>query len=232
MGELTATIAHEVKQPLFAILIDVETSLRMLDETKPDVSLLRDSLSAILAGGRRATEIIDRIRSLARSEEQPKTILDLNAIIKFSIKFLEPELCRNSVRISTQLENELPPILGNEIELQQVVMNLINNGIQALSVVDVASRVLLITTIFAGDCVEMSICDHGVGLDESAITNIFEPFYTTKRGGMGMGLAISRTIVRAHGGRIWAANNVERGAIFHLHLPICEQTNTRQKHGA
>ena len=136
------------------------------------------------------------------------------------IRFLDAELRRRGVDVSMQLAEELPAIEGNQIELQQVVLNLIINGAQAMSRADVASRMLSVTTSVNHDSVELAVCDCGVGLEESEIEKIFEPFYTTRKNGIGMGLTINRTIIRAHGGRIWATANASRGATFHVTLPI------------
>ena len=163
---------------------------------------------------------MDRIRSLVRMEEQPKQLIDFNNLVTGVIQFLDAELRRRNVNVAMQLAEELPPIEGNPIELQQVVLNLIINGAQAMSRADVASRILSVTTSVHHDSVELAVCDCGVGLDESEIEKIFEPFYTTKKAGIGMGLSINRTIIRAHGGRIWARPNAHRGATFHVMLPI------------
>jgi len=228
MGELATSIAHEVKQPLFAILTDAETAQRLLDEENPDVEQIRAALRVITAGGKRVTEIVDRIRSLVCLEEQPKQLIDLNEIVTSVIGFLDAELRRRGVRVSTQLAGELPAIEGSKIELQQVVLNLIINGAQAMSDADVAARNLSITTSVDHDSVELAVCDSGVGLAESDVEKIFEPFYTTRKAGIGMGLAINRTIIRAHGGRIWASPNAHRGATFHVMLPIGRQTESRE----
>jgi C4-dicarboxylate-specific signal transduction histidine kinase len=228
MGELAASIAHEVKQPVFAILTDAETTARLLDEENPDVDQIRDALRVITAGGKRVNEIVDRIRSLVCKEDQPKQLIDLNEIVTSVIGFLDAELRRRGVRVSTQLAGELPAIEGSKIELQQVVLNLIINGAQAMSHADVAAPILSITTSVDQDSVELAVCDCGAGLDESEIEKIFEPFYTTKKAGIGMGLTINRTIVRAHGGQIWATPNAHQGATFHVLLPICQQAESRE----
>ncbi len=228
MGELATSIAHEVKQPLFAILTDAETAERLLDQANPDVEQIRAALRVITAGGKRVTEIVDRIRSLVRMEEQPQKRIDLNELITSVVRFLETELNRRDVSVSMQLAKKLPYIVGDEIQLQQVVLNLIVNGTQAMRRAEVASHILSVTTSVDHDSVELAVCDSGVGLDEAEIERIFEPFYTTKKGGIGMGLTISRTIVRAHGGRIWATVNADRGSTFHVSLPIDKQAESRE----
>jgi signal transduction histidine kinase/ligand-binding sensor domain-containing protein len=220
MGELATSIAHEVKQPVFAILTDAETATEMLDNKNPDLDQVQSALRVITAGGRRVTEIVDRIRSLVRMDEKPPRWVDANELVKSVVGFLEADLRQRNIILSLQLTATLPSILGNEIQLQQVILNLIINGAQAMDQTDVASRVMSVTTRRQHDSVELTVCDCGAGMDASTIERIFEPFFTTKNGGIGMGLTISRTIIRTHGGEIWATPNADRGATFHVRLPI------------
>ena len=225
MGEMATSIAHEVKQPLFAMMTDAETAVRVLNQDSPDVEQAQDALQGITLGGKRASEIIDRIRSLVRKEAQPTKPLDLNKVARDVIAFLQPELLRRGVTVSTDLA-DLPQVEGNEIELQQVVLNLIMNGAQAMSATAGEVPELHVATTLDNGSIELAVRDRGVGLDESKVERLFEPFYTTKADGIGMGLAINRTIVRAHGGRIWATPNAERGATFRFQLPINGHANT------
>jgi len=152
--------------------------------------------------------------------DQPRQRIDLNLIVTGVIGFLDAELRRRGVDVSLQLAEQLPAVEGNEIELQQVVLNLIINGAQAMYSLDAASRRMSVTTSASDGAVELEVSDCGVGLNESEIEKLFEPFYTTRENGIGMGLTINRTIIRAHGGRIWATPNAGRGATFHVALPI------------
>jgi len=220
MGELATSIAHEIKQPVFAILTDAETAERLLGEANPDVEQIRDALRVITAGGKRVNEIVDRIRSLVCKKDQPRQLIDLNLIVTGVIRFLDAELRRRGIDVSQQLAEQLPAVGRNEIELQQVVLNLIINGAQAMYSVDGGSRRMFVTTSASHGAVQLEVRDCGVGLDESETEKIFEPFYTTRENGIGMGLTINRTIIRAHGGRIWATPNAGRGATFHVALPI------------
>lgn len=223
MGELVTSITHQVKQPVFAILTDAETATRLLDQEKPDVDQIRDALRVISAGGRQVTEIVDRITSLVRRQHQPMELLDLNKVVSSVIRFLDAELAKRSVDMQTRMAEELPPIMGNAIELQQALLNLIINGAQAMGHTEIPQRILSVATSVHDGVVELTVCDRGVGLDESVTEKLFEPFHTTKEDGIGIGLAVSRTIVRAHGGRIWATQNAERGATFHIALPTARQ---------
>jgi C4-dicarboxylate-specific signal transduction histidine kinase len=169
---------------------------------------------------KRVTEIVDRIRALVQKEDQPTQLLDMNDVVTSVVGFLRGELRARGVRVSMQLAERLPAVEGDRIELQQVVLNLILNGAQAMTQSDVPSRRLAVTTSINRENVELAVCDCGVGLDPSELERIFEPFYTTRTNGIGMGLAINRTIVHAHGGRIWATANADQGATFHVQLPI------------
>jgi C4-dicarboxylate-specific signal transduction histidine kinase len=221
---MATSIAHEVRQPLFAMMTDAGTAVRLLQQNPPDLEQLEEALEGVTQGGSRASEIIDRIRSLVHKEDHPKKPLDLNKVAEDVIAFLQPELRRRGVTVSTDLDENLPPIEGNEIELQQVLLNLIINGAQAMNSNDGAARDLSVSTSAEDDFVELAVRDSGVGLAESQVEQLFEPFYTTKTNGIGMGLAINRTIVRAHGGRIYATQNAEQGATFRVRLPIHHQT--------
>ena len=220
MGELTTSIAHEVKQPLYAIISNAQTAVRMLDAEPPDVPEVRAALSDIETAGDRATNIIDHIRSLVRKEHHSQDQLDLNAVANDVIKLVDPELRKRGLVIRTEMAETLPAVRGNPVELQQVILNLINNGAQAMSHSDAGPRELLVTTSTNNGSVELAVEDSGVGLSETDASKMFDAFFSTKPDGTGMGLAINRTIIKAHGGRIWATPNAGRGVTFHFSLPI------------
>ena len=224
MGEMGTSIAHEVRQPLFAMLTDAETGLRILKQEEPDLEQVQEALEGIRLGGNRASEIIDRIRSLVQKVESPKRQVELNKVAQDVIGFVQAELREEGVKVTTDFAENLPQIEGNIVELQQVVLNLITNGIQAMSTNEDEPRQLHVTTTVHDGSVELAVCDSGQGLDESLRDRMFEPFYTTKSNGTGMGLAINRTMIQAHGGRIWATSNEGRGATFRISLPINHPT--------
>ena len=222
MGELTTSIAHEVKQPLFAIVSNAQSARRLLDRTEPDIAEVHEALRDIASDANRASDIVDHIRSLVRKEPQRTEPLDLNEVVRRAVRLADPELASRGVSIRSELAGDLPRVRGNSIELQQVLLNLMINGAQSMRDNEPGSRDLKVATAMRAGLAELIVEDRGVGLDEEQSRRLFEPFYTTKREGMGMGLAISRTIVEAHSGRIWASANVDRGASFHVSLPLSD----------
>jgi signal transduction histidine kinase len=220
MGELTTSIAHEVKQPLFAIVSNAQTAMRLLDDDQPDLPEAREALGDIAKAGNQAAEIIDHIRSLVRKEHTVKDQVYLNEVVGDAVKLVLPELRKRSLTVRTELAKALPAIHGDPVELQQVILNLIINGAQSMNENKTESHELLVTTSADNGSVELAVTDFGVGLDETQAKRIFEPFFTTKPDGTGMGLAINRTIIEAHSGKIWAKPNAERGATFCFRLPI------------
>jgi signal transduction histidine kinase len=219
MGEMGTSIAHEVNQPLFAIVSNAQTAKRLLDRQEPDIDEVRDALSDIVDDGNRAASIIKHIRSLVRNEQQPTEKLDLNQVALEALEFAGPEMRVRGLSLKSDLAGQLPPVEGNSIELQQVILNLIVNGAQAMAEIGDGPRELWLTTCTQDGFVELSVKDNGTGFDQKTMDRLFEPFFTTKPQGTGMGLAINRTIIEAHGGRIWATSNDELGATFHVRLP-------------
>ena len=219
MGEMATSIAHEVNQPLFAIVSNAQTAKRLLDRQQPDMEEVRDALSDIVGDGNRAASIIKHIRALVRKEHQPTEQLGLNQVALEAIQFVGPEIRERGLSLKTDFAHQLPPLRGNSIELQQVILNLIINGAQAMRDIGDGPRELLLTTSPENGFVELSVKDHGAGFDSDLAERMFEPFFTTKPQGTGMGLAINRTIIEAHGGRIWATSNEGLGATFHFRLP-------------
>jgi C4-dicarboxylate-specific signal transduction histidine kinase len=226
MGQLTASIAHEVSQPLTAAVTNADAALRWLGAQPPDLEEVRQALGRIVEGGMRARNVIDRIHALTKKVPPRKEKLDLNESILEVIALTRSELLRNGVALQTQLAKDLPLILGDRIQLQQVILNLIINAVEAMRSVDEGPRELRIGTGLDGaNSVIVAVQDSGPGLEPDTLGHLFDPFYTTKPSGLGMGLSICRSIIEAHGGRVWATANVPQGAVFQFALPA-----TREKH--
>jgi len=220
MGELTASIAHEVNQPLSGVVSNGGACLRWLAGDAPNVEEAREAARRIVRDGKRAGEVIARVRALVKRAATPSEKLDLNEIIREVLALVGDEAKRKSVNIRTQFADDLLPISGDRVQLQQVMLNLVMNAIEAMSSVEERPRELLITTRnIDADQVLVTVKDSGPGIDPNTLDKIFDPFYTTKPGGMGMGLSISRSILQAHGGRLWAAAKDGPGTIFHFSLP-------------
>jgi PAS domain S-box-containing protein len=220
MGQLTASIAHEVKQPIAAVVTSADAGLRWLAANPPDLEEVRDVLDGIIRAGNQAGEVIGRIRALIRKVPERKAPLDINATILETIALTRSELERHRISLQTELGNGLPRIWGDRVQLQQVILNLIMNAIEAMSEISEGSRELLISTSIDGPSgVIVAVRDSGPGLKPDSLARLFDPFYTTKPAGMGMGLSICRSITEAHGGRLWAAPNTPRGAVFQFTLP-------------
>jgi signal transduction histidine kinase len=220
MGELAASIAHEVNQPLSGIVSNGSAGLRWLAGDKPNVEEVREALRDIVRDGKRAGEVIARIRALTRRTAPLREKLDLNETIREVLMLVGDQAKRNSIMIRTRLADDVFPVLGDRVQLQQVVLNLVMNGIEAMSsMVERARELVIITRNIDPDQVHVTVEDSGIGLDPNTMARIFEPFYTTKSGGMGMGLSISRSILLSHGGRLWATANDGPGTSFHFTVP-------------
>jgi C4-dicarboxylate-specific signal transduction histidine kinase len=221
MGQLAASIAHEVNQPVAAAVINANAALHWLAAEPPDLEEARQSLHQIIADGNRASEVINRIRALIKKVPSRNDQLDINDAILEVIALTRSEFLRNGVSLQTELANALPFIQGDRIQLQQVILNLIINAVEAMSGVSEGSRELLIGTgNDASKGVRVSVQDSGPGLSPESFNRLFDPFYTTKPSGMGMGLSICRAIVEAHGGRVWASRNAGPGATVEFILPV------------
>ena len=220
MGELTATIAHEVSQPLTGLVSSGNACLRWLAADPPNLEAARRAVERIVNDGSRAGEVISRIRAMVRKSPPRRDQLNINDTIMEVIALIRSELQQNGISLRAELSNDLPLVLGDRIQLQQVILNLIVNAIEAMSGVGRLQRELLVASVQDGpNDVLVTVRDSGTGLDRTTLDHLFEAFYTTKAQGMGMGLAISRTIIEAHGGRLWATPNVPQGAIFRFRLP-------------
>jgi PAS domain S-box-containing protein len=221
LGEMTASIAHEINQPLAAVVNNASACLRWLAGPAPNLEEARQSAALIITDGHRAGEIISRIRALVKKVPPQKNWLDINETIQEVIALARSEVQGNHVALQTQLSDELPLVLGDRIQLQQVILNLVMNGIEAMSQVTDQSRDLLIRSCeYESDKVLVAVQDSGIGIDSQNLEKIFDTFYTTKSQGMGMGLAISRSIVENHGGQLWAVPNDGPGVTFEFALPV------------
>ena len=219
IGELAATIAHEVNQPLAAIAMNGNAGLRWLAARSPNVDEAREALHRVVRDGNRAGEIIARIRGLLKKADIAKEALDLNEVIREVIIMTRSEMEKRRVAWQLRLAPDLPRVLGDRVQLQQVILNLTLNGIEAMSAVEARSRVLIVKTQVHGETeVLVTVSDSGVGFDPASMEKIFTAFHTTKPDGLGMGLSISRSIVESHSGRLWANLNDGPGATFKFSL--------------
>ncbi len=220
MGELATSVAHEVNQPLTGIVSNGTACLRFLAGDAPDLGEAREAVRDIVRDGKRAGDVIARIRALTKRSALPKEKLDLNETIREVLAIVADEAKRTRVVMQTHFAGDLWLVLGDRVQLQQVLLNLIMNAMEAMSEVSGRTRQLVITTRNADqDMIQVTVEDSGTGLDPNTMARIFEPFYTTKSSGMGMGLSISRSIIQNHGGRLWATANEGPGTSFHFILP-------------
>jgi PAS domain S-box-containing protein len=226
MGELAASLVHEVSQPITGVITNADVCLRKLERSEPDVDAARLAVTRIQRDAERASDIVRRIRSQFLKAASSREGLDLNEIIQETIALLRPEAARYDVAIRTEFAADLPQIIGDRVQLQQVTMNLILNGIEAMKDVEGMRELAIGSQWGEHGQVLVSVSDTGVGFPPQLAEEIFEPFFTTKAGGTGMGLRISRSIIESHGGRIWAVSSPERGAIFHLNLPAATPGRT------
>jgi two-component system, LuxR family, sensor kinase FixL len=219
MGELAASLAHEVNQPIAAAVTNADACLRWLAGDTPDLEEARTAAMRIMKDGTRASEIINRIHLFFKKSTPVREPVDVNGVIREMIVLLRTEMARNSISVRTELAADVPEVIGDRVQLQQVMLNLIMNSIAAMKDVD-GKRELAIKAQRAED-EELMVCvrDTGVGLPPQQADKVFDAFFTTKLDGTGMGLSISRSIIESHGGRLWAADNCPRGACFHFILP-------------
>jgi PAS domain S-box-containing protein len=228
LGELTASIAHEVNQPLAAVVANAEASLRWLDRPTPDIDAVRRSVEWIIDDGNRAGEVIRRVRALANKTEIEKGALDVNDLVSEVIALVQRELISHGVSLQTELAPTPPRVLADRVQLQQVIINLVMNGIEAMqSVTDRPRELVIRSREDETQQVFVSVTDCGVGISAENADRLFNAFFTTKASGMGMGLSICRSIVEAHDGRLWAAANAPHGATFQFTLPVNADTASR-----
>ena len=220
LGELTAAIAHEINQPLSAVVTRGRACLNWLNREPPDLEKVRSSVAAIIDSGKRAGEVINRLRAMMTKSPTHRDLLNINDAILAVIPLVSAEAQRNRVLLRTELSNDLPLVLGDRIQLQQVILNLIMNAIEAMRGIDETQRnVLVVSRMDGSESALVEVRDSGAGLKELALDQLFDPFYTTKPDGMGIGLAVSRTIIESHDGQLRALPNVPNGAVFQFRLP-------------
>ena len=220
LGVLTASIAHEINQPLSGIVTNASTCLRMLSADPPNIDGARETVRRTIRDGNRASDVITRLRTLYSKKEPAPESMDLNEATREVTALSMSDLERSGVILRYELADDLPPVVGDRIQLQQVILNLLRNGADAMGTTDDRARELLIRTERDGDDqVRLSVKDSGVGFIPQTADKIFEAFYTTKADGMGIGLSISRSIIEAHQGRLWAAPNDGPGSTFSFSIP-------------
>jgi PAS domain S-box-containing protein len=227
LGELTASIAHEVNQPLAAVITNGEACLRWLGNERPDLAEARGAVARIIRDGNRASEVIQRLRALTKKTDPHKTPLDINDVVYDVVALVQREVLSHRVRLRFDLDADLPPVFGDRVQLQQVIINLMMNGIEAMAGVTERPRELLIRSRrHEGGHVLVAVQDSGIGIDSEHVDRLFTAFFTTKTDGMGMGLSICRSIVEAHGGEMWASLNDGPGATFQFTIQSHQGTAT------
>jgi hypothetical protein len=219
LGALAASIAHEVNQPLSGIVTNANTCLRMLATEPPSIEGAVETARRTIRDGNRASEVIARLRALFQRKDFAADVVNINQAAREVAALSSHDLARRGITLVTDLCENLPEVFADRVQLQQVILNLLLNAADALSAVDRADRRIVLSTTTEGECVIVSVRDNGVGLDPDELTKVFEAFYTTKHDGMGIGLAVSRSIIERHQGRLWAAANRDGGATFSFALP-------------
>ena len=234
-GELTASIAHEINQPLGSILANAETAQAILKSQNPDIAELpdivelQDIVNDILHDDRRATEVIRRMRALLKKAPFEQKQFDLNEVARETIRFLSSLAVGRKFEMVSVITPEALPILGDRIQLQQVILNLVMNGIEAMRDTPSENRIISIRTSRIENFAQLSVSDRGSGIPDEKLNAVFEPFFTSKAEGMGMGLSIARTIIEAHNGVISAKNRDHGGATFRIRLPLCTEALDRHR---
>jgi len=224
LGQLASALAHEISQPLGAILRNAEAAELFLQNTSPDLDEIRAILADIRSDDQRAGSVIDRMRGLLKRHNLDKRQVDVGGLVGGVIAFVRSDAAGRHIRLRAAVADDLPPVYGDPVHLQQVLLNLIVNGMDALDGANPEDRCVSVTASLDGTrAVEIAVSDSGCGIPADKLTHIFDPFFTTKPDGMGMGLSISRTIIEAHNGRIWAENRAEGGVSFRFTLPIAQE---------
>jgi PAS domain S-box-containing protein len=227
VGQLSASIAHELNQPLTGIITNCSTCLRMLAGDPPNLDGVRNAVRRTIRDGNRASEVILRLRALFNKAEPASELVDLNEVTREVMALFLGELQSNRVTVRTDLAADLQRVTADRVQLQQVILNLLRNALDAMSTIDDRPRDLLIRTEREeGKCVRLSVTDVGVGFDAQTIDRLFDPFYSTKEDGMGVGLSVSRSIIESHQGRLWATLNEGPGATFSFSVPCLSDANT------
>jgi len=215
---IAATIAHEVKQPLSGMITNADAGLRWLDHSTPNLDKAKAAFEQIVADGHRAAAVIESIRAIFRNDARNRTSLDVNEMIGEALALLRADLQKHRILVQAAQNAEVPQVRGDRIQLQQVLLNLITNAIDAMATKDGARILRFRSEVNDAGGVIVSVADNGPGIGPQQLKQIFNPLFTTKSGGMGMGLSICRSIVEAHGGRLWVESNKPEGAVFHFML--------------
>jgi C4-dicarboxylate-specific signal transduction histidine kinase len=216
VSQLSASIAHEVRQPLASVITNAQAALRWLE--KANVEEVRGGLDGIVSEAFRASDIVTNLRAMFRHDVQEKSPLDINKLVSSVLALVVVDLQKHEIELQTQLDNRIPQVLGSQVQLQQVILNLVMNAIEAMSSME--TRVLRIKTeLSQSNTVHVSIEDTGTGIKPSDVARVFKPMFTTKARGMGMGLSICQSIIENHDGRIWVSPGVNGGSIFQFELP-------------
>ena len=227
LGELSGSLAHELNQPLTAILTNAQAAQRFLAQGRGDSNDIREILSDIVADDQRAAEIIQRLRQLFKRGQIQRQPLEANELVRDALRLAQSELAGHAIDVRAKLADDLPPISGDRVQLQQLLLNLIANACHAMADVAPASRRLLVRTAVANDDgVLVTVADAGTGIPPECLPRIFEPFFTTRAEGMGLGLTVCRTIITGHRGKLWAENNLDHGASFHFVVPRSETSES------
>jgi C4-dicarboxylate-specific signal transduction histidine kinase len=219
LGEISGSLAHELNQPLAAILSNAQAAQRLLARDPPQIQAVNEILADIVTSDRRAGAVIERLRSMLRKEDVKHALLDLNHVAEDSLRLMHSDLIDRRVSVDTSFAQNLPPVSGDRVQLQQVMLNLLINGCDAVAGRGREARLHVSSRVTERGSVAIAISDNGDGIAPQDIERIFEPFVTSKSHGIGLGLAICRSIVEAHGGRLWASNNASRGATMEFELP-------------
>jgi C4-dicarboxylate-specific signal transduction histidine kinase len=227
LGEMSASIAHEVNQPLAAIVTHGEAALRWLRRPEPDLTEACDAIERVVRDARRASEVVHRVRSLASKEPRQHVHFDLGGVVQESARLLDGEMLQHHVALEVDIARDAPLPRGDRVQLQQVVVNLMGNAIRAMSTVQGPRLLVIRARPHATEGLLVEVEDTGTGIAEHIAPHLFDAFVTTRGGGMGMGLAICRTTVESHGGRLWATNRSEGGATFHFTLPVAVAEEAR-----
>jgi C4-dicarboxylate-specific signal transduction histidine kinase len=218
VGELAASIAHEVNQPLTGIVTRASAARRWLAPERLDIDKVRASLDQIEAAGHRASDIVANVKSMFRKDTQARSAVDINKLIWTVLGLVYIDLRKHQIELQTELDDQVPPVLGNQVQLQQVILNLVMNAIDSMRSVE--PRVLSVKSkLSQANRLHVSIEDTGTGIDPANLDRIFKPLFTTKEHGIGMGLSICQSIIEGHGGRIWVSAGASRGSIFQFELP-------------
>jgi C4-dicarboxylate-specific signal transduction histidine kinase len=224
LGALAASIAHEINQPLGAVVNSASAALRWLATQPPNLDEARQATTQTVREANRASEVIARVRALLRKEQPQMHRVDINEVVQEVLNLTAIEFAKGRITVKTELAPEIPAVLGDRVQLQQVMLNLINNAIEAMTAAENRPRELLIQSTMSDGNLQVSVHDSGAGLKPEDLDRVFRPFFTTKPKGIGMGLSISRSIIEAHGGRLWAASHDSGGAVFHFTVPKAEET--------